>query len=65
MSRKDELLKMARLLRAQAEGMSSRDAKQAFRKMADYYQGEAEQLSGRPVPEIMPGKQARSTKPAA
>jgi hypothetical protein len=44
MSRKEELLKMARLLRAQAEGMSSRDAKQAFRKMADYYQREAEQL---------------------
>jgi hypothetical protein len=54
MSRKEELLKMAHLLRAQADAMNSRDAKQAFRKMADYYQREAEQLQGRPVPEIMP-----------
>jgi len=33
--------------------------------MADYYQREAEQLSERPVPEIMPRKQERSTKSAA
>jgi hypothetical protein len=65
MSRKEELLKTAHLLRSQADAMSSRDAKQAFRKMADYYQREAEQLSGRPVPEIKPSKQARSTKSAA
>jgi hypothetical protein len=65
MSRKEELLKMAHLLRLQADATSSRDAKQAFRKMADYYQREAEQLSGRPVPEIMPRKKARSTKSAA
>jgi len=65
MSRKEELLKTARLLRLQADAMSSRDAKQAFRKMADYYQREAEQLSERPVPEIMPRKQERSTKSAA
>src|SRR5215813_13158788 len=37
MSRKEELLKMASLLRSQADGLSSRDAKQAFQKMADYY----------------------------
>jgi hypothetical protein len=61
MSRKEELLKTARLLRLQADAMSSRDAKQAFRKMADYYQREA---SERPVPEIMPRKQERSTKSA-
>ena len=65
MSRKEELFKMARLLRLQADAMNGRDAKQAFRKMADYYQREAEQLNGRPVPEIMPSKQARSTKSAA
>ena len=64
MSRKEELFKMARLLRSQADAMNSRDAKQAFRKMTDYYQREAEQLNGRPVPE-MPSKQARSTKSAA
>jgi hypothetical protein len=65
MSRKEELLKTAHLLRSQADAMSSRDAKQAFRKMADYYQREAGQLSGRPVPEIKPSKQPRSTKSAA
>jgi hypothetical protein len=43
MSRKEELLITARLLRSQADAMSGRDAKQAFRKMADYYQREAEQ----------------------
>jgi len=47
MSRKEELLITARLLRSQADAMSGRDAKQAYRKMADYYQREAEQLSGR------------------
>jgi hypothetical protein len=61
MSRKEELLKMAHLLRAQADAMNSRDAKQAFRKMADYYQREAEQLQGRPVPEVMPNKQAHKS----
>ena len=65
MSRKEELLKMAHLLHLQADAMSTRDAKQAFRKMADYYQREAKQLNGRPVPEIMPNKQTRSTKSAA
>jgi hypothetical protein len=67
MSRKDELFKMVHLLRSQANAMSSRDAKQAFRKMADYYQREAEQLQrGRPVPEIFnQNKQANSTKSAA
>jgi len=46
--------------------MSSRDAKQAFRKMADHYQREAEHLQGRPVPEIFnQNKQANSTKSAA
>jgi hypothetical protein len=58
MSRKEELLKMASLLRSQADAMSGRDAKQAFRKMADYYEHEAKQLQDRPVPEIMPSKQA-------
>ena len=61
MSRKEELLKMAHLLRAQADAMNSREAKQAFRKMADYYQREAEQLQGRPVPEGMPNKQAHKS----
>jgi hypothetical protein len=56
---------MARLLRSQADAMNGRDAKQAFRKMADCYQCEAEQLNGRSVPEIMPSKQTRSTKSAA
>ena len=67
MSRKEELFKMVHLLRSQADAMSSRDAKQAFRKMADYYQREAEQLQGRrPVPEIFKqSKQANSTKSAA
>jgi hypothetical protein len=66
MSRKEELFKMVRLLHSQADAMSSRDAKQAFRKMADYYQREAEQLQGRHVPEIFKqSKQANSTKSAA
>jgi hypothetical protein len=65
MSRKEELFKMARVLRSQAGAMSTRDAKQAFKKMADYYQHEAEQLQGRPAPEIIQSKQAGSTKSAA
>jgi hypothetical protein len=66
MSRKEELFKMVRLLHSQADAMSSRDAKQAFRKMADHYQREAEHLQGRPVPEIFnQNKQANSTKSAA
>jgi hypothetical protein len=66
MSRKEELFKMVRLLHSQADAMSSRDAKQAFRKMADHYQREAEHLQGRAVPEIFnQNKQANSTKSAA
>jgi len=66
MSRKEELFKMVHLLRSQADAMSGRDAKQAFWKMADYYQREAEQLNGRPVPEIFKqSKQANSTKSVA
>jgi hypothetical protein len=66
MSRKKELLEMARLLRSQADGMSSRDAKQAFRKMADYYEQEAKQLQNRPAPDIFErSKKARSPKSAA
>jgi len=67
MSRKDELLEMARLLRSQADAMSGRDAKQSFRKMADYYKYEAEKLNGRPAPEIFMRSNhgPRSTKSAA
>jgi len=66
MSRKEELFKMVRLLRSQADAMNGRDAKQAFQKMADYYQHEAEQLLERPVPQIVRRrKQARFTKSAA
>jgi len=65
MSRKEELLKMASLLRSQADGLSSRDAKQAFQKMADYYQHEAEQLPG-PTPKIVTqSKHAKPGKSAA
>ena len=52
MSRKDELLKMASLLRLQADALSSRDGKQAFQKMANYYQHEAELLQKRNAAEI-------------
>ena len=58
---KRNYLKWRTCFRAQADAMNSRDAKQAFRKMADYYQREAEQLQGRPVPEIMPNKQAHKS----
>jgi len=64
MSRKNELLKMAHMLRLQADAMYGRDAKQAFQKMADYYEREAKNLQDRPVPEIMPSK-PHSTKSAA
>jgi hypothetical protein len=61
MSRKQELLETARLLRSQADAMRSRDAKQAFRKMADYYEQEAEQRQDRSAPDILVrGKKARS-----
>ena len=68
MSRGEELLKMARasLFRSQANAMGSRAANQAFRKMADYYQHEAEQLQGRAAPDLIGrGKQTRPTKSAA
>ena len=42
MSRKQELLKTARLFRAQANAVSTPAAKKALRKMAEYYQHEAE-----------------------
>jgi hypothetical protein len=45
MSRKDELLKLARLLRSQAEGRGP--TKRSLRQLADYYQREAERLSER------------------
>jgi hypothetical protein len=65
MSRKDELLEMARLLRAQADAMS-RDAKQAFRKMADDYKQEADKLSGPAAPDMVVGsKKPRPPKSAA
>ena len=41
MSRKQELMKIANLFRSQAKAVSSRSAKQALQKMADYYQHEA------------------------
>jgi hypothetical protein len=64
MSRKEELLEMARLLRSQADAMNSRDAKQAFRKMADYYEQEAKKLQN--TPNIFArSKKARSPKSAA
>jgi hypothetical protein len=64
MPRKEELLEMARLLRSQADAMNSRDAKQAFRKMADYYEQEAKKLQN--TPNIFArSKKARSPKSAA
>jgi hypothetical protein len=66
MSRKEELLEMVRLLRSQANAMSSRDAKQAFRKMADYYEEEAKKLQNRSAPDIFArSKKTRSSKSAA
>jgi hypothetical protein len=66
MSRKEELLKMAKLFRAQANSVSTRAAKKALRKMADYYWHEAE-LEGQPAPSgRQPGKHGlRSRKSAA
>jgi hypothetical protein len=49
MSRKEELRKKAKLFRAQAHSVNIRAAKKALRKMADYYQHEAE-LEGQPAP---------------
>jgi len=42
MSRKDELLEIARVLRSQAEGRGP--AKRSLRRLADHYQHEAEHL---------------------
>jgi hypothetical protein len=64
MSRKEELLEMVRLLRSQANAMSGRDAKQAFR--ADYYEEEAKKLQNRSAPDIFArSKKTRSSKSAA
>jgi hypothetical protein len=44
MSRKDELLKLARLCRSQARLTQDRPAKQALRKLGDRYQNEVKKL---------------------
>jgi hypothetical protein len=44
MSRKDELLKLARLFRSQARLTHDRLAKQTLRKLGDHYQNEAKKL---------------------
>ena len=46
MSRKDELMKLARLLRSQAEGHGP--TKRSLRQLADYYEREAHRLSELP-----------------
>ena len=48
MSRRDELLKLARLLYSQCEGHGS--SKRNLRKLADDYQREADRLLERPAP---------------
>ena len=53
MSRKEELLKIARVFHSQADLVSTRAAKQALRKMGDYYRREAEQLRGQPSPNLV------------
>jgi hypothetical protein len=65
MSRKEELLKTASLLRSQADAMNSRETKQAFRKMADFYQHEAAQLQDRPATEMRRSHRWSFTKSAA
>jgi hypothetical protein len=44
MSRKDELLKLARIFRSQAVSCSGGPVKHSLRKLADYYQREADQI---------------------
>jgi hypothetical protein len=56
MSRKEELLKIAKLFHSQADLVSSRAAKQALRKKGDYYRREAEQLRGQPPNLVEQGK---------
>lgn len=56
MSRKEELLKIAKLFHSQADLVSSRAAKQSLRKMGDYYRREAEQLRGQPPNLVEQGK---------
>jgi len=46
MSRKDELIKLARLLRCQAEGHGP--TKRSLRQLADHYEREAQRFSGLP-----------------
>jgi len=46
MSRKDELLKLARLFRLQARLTQDRPAKQTLRKLGDHYQNKAKKLQG-------------------
>ena len=44
MSRKDELLKLAKIFRSQAESCSRGPVKHSLRKLADFYQREADQI---------------------
>jgi hypothetical protein len=53
MSRKEELLKIAKLFHSQADLVSSRAAKQALRKMGDYYRHEADQMRGQSSPNLV------------
>ena len=44
MSRKDELLKLARIFRSRAENCSDGPVKHSLQKLADCYQREADQI---------------------
>jgi len=46
MSRRDELLKLARLFHSRARLTQSRPARQALRKLGDHYQNEAKKVQG-------------------
>jgi hypothetical protein len=48
MSRKDELLKMAKLFHSQASRMETPGAKQTLLRMGEYYQNQATQLKEQP-----------------
>ena len=52
MSRKDELLKLARLFRSQARRTQDRSTKQTLRKLGDRYQNEAQKLQEQTLPDF-------------
>jgi len=62
MSRKDELLKMAKLLHSQASRTGTPGVKQMLHRMGEYYHNEAKQLTEQTPPQSYDGPIRRRSR---